>query len=129
EGALSEEQKQALRHVTQAKNSIQVVSGMAGTGKTSMLRAAREAFEKEGFQVIGACLSGKAAQGLEEGAGIKSMTLARLIGAPELRYPGTLGILPLDSLRPTLTRLREAALAWSSLAVPVRLPPKTALVL
>ena len=128
EGTLSEEQKQALRHVTQSKNSIQVISGMAGTGKTSMLRAAREAFEREGFQVIGACLSGKAAQGLEEGAGIKSTTLARLIGAPELRYPGTLGVRPLDALRPHLTRLREAALEWSSLAEPVRLPPKTVLV-
>ena len=128
EGALSEEQKKALRHVTQAKNSIQIISGMAGTGKTSMLRAAREAFEREGFQVIGACLSGKAAQGLEEGAGIKSTTLARLIGAPELRFPGTLGVRPLDSMRQNLTRLREAALEWSSLAEPVRLPPKTVLV-
>jgi conjugative relaxase-like TrwC/TraI family protein len=128
EGALSEEQKQALRHVTQARNSIQIVSGMAGTGKTSMLRAAREAFEREGFHVIGACLSGKAAQGLEAGSGIKSTTLARLIGAPELRYPGTLGVRPIDSLRPHLTRLSAAALEWSSLAEPVRLPPKTVVV-
>lgn len=128
EGTLSEEQKRALRHVTQATNSIQVISGMAGTGKTSTLKSVREAFEREGFQVIGACLSGKAAQGLEEGAGIKSTTLARLIGAPELRYPGMLGVRPIDALKPHLTRLSEAALEWSSLAEPVRLPPKAVLV-
>ena len=43
EGKLSDEQKEALRHVTQAGGSIHVVSGMAGTGKASMLRAMREA--------------------------------------------------------------------------------------
>ncbi len=128
EGRLSEEQKQALRHVTQAKNSIQVVSGMAGTGKTSMLRATREAFEKEGFNVIGACLSGKAAEGLEEGAGIKSTTLAKLIGAPELGYSGILGARRIASLEQNPSRLRDAALEFTPLPEPVRLPPRTVLV-
>lgn len=128
EGALSDEQKKGLRHVTEAKNSIQVVSGMAGTGKTSTLRGVREAFEKEGFNVIGACLSGKAAEGLEEGAGIKSTTLAGLIGAPELGYPGILGVRPMAPLEENPSRLRDAALEFIPLPEPVRLPPKTVLV-
>jgi ATP-dependent exoDNAse (exonuclease V) alpha subunit len=129
EGPLSEEQKKALRHVTQATGSIQVVSGMAGTGKTSTLRATREAFEKEGFQVLGACLSGKAAQGLEEGAGIKSSTLAKLIGMPEVGYRGELDKGPLDTLKHHAEQLKRAALGkstWS--AEPIRLTPKTVLV-
>ncbi len=129
EGSLSDEQKRALRHVTQATGSIQVVSGMAGTGKTSTLRATREAFEQEGFQVIGTCLSGKAAQGLEEGAGIKSSTLAKLIGMPEVGYRGELDKGPLDTLKHHAEQLKRAALGkstWS--AAPIRLTPKTVLV-
>ena len=73
--------------MTQAKNSIQVISGMAGTGKTSMLRGVREAFEKEGFQVIGACLSGKAAQGLEEGPGSRAQRWPGLSAHPNSATP------------------------------------------
>jgi len=90
DGQLSDEQKSALRHVTQSEGSIHVVSGLAGTGKTSMLKAARKAFQSEGFEVIGACLAGKAAQGLEDGAGIKSTTIAKLVGIPERGFVGDL---------------------------------------
>lgn len=78
-GELSEEQKNALYHITATEGAIKVVSGMAGTGKTRLLSEAREAWEKNGYKVIGAALSGKAAQGLEEGAGIKSETIAKFL--------------------------------------------------
>ena len=76
---LGEEQVEALRHITQEGPSIRVVSGMAGTGKTTLLEAARTAWEAEGFEVYGAALSGKAAEGVREGAGIASETLHRLL--------------------------------------------------
>jgi len=75
---MSSEQRAALAHITKETGGIALVSGMAGTGKTFLLDAAREAWEAQGFKVIGAAVAGKAARGLEEGAGIKSTTVARL---------------------------------------------------
>lgn len=129
ENGLGGEQKQALRHVTQSKGSVQIVSGLAGTGKTSMLRAAREAFEREGFQVIGTCLSGKAAEGLESGSGIKSSTIAKLIGLPELGYRGDLEKTPIEHFTTRARDIGRAAVGkepWG--AEPIRLTPKTVLV-
>ena len=76
---LTAEQVQALVHVTQGDGAVQVVSGMAGTGKTFLLAAARDAWQRQGLAVLGAALAGKAAHGLEEGAGIPSRTVHRLL--------------------------------------------------
>jgi len=72
---LSEEQTNAIRHITQKSGGVQIVSGMAGTGKSYMLEAARDAYENDGFTVIGAAPSGIAAKGLENSTGIKSTTI------------------------------------------------------
>ena len=76
---MKEEQRKALKHVTQDTGMIASVTGMAGTGKTFMLAATREALEAADYRVIGAALAGKAAEGLQEGSGIKSSTIARLL--------------------------------------------------
>ncbi|MGB9128200.1 MAG: AAA family ATPase, partial [Thiobacillus sp.] len=71
---ITSEQKAALKHVCEAPGAVKIVEGMAGTGKSYMLGAARESWEAAGFEVIGSALAGKAAAGLQEGAGIASQT-------------------------------------------------------
>ncbi len=76
DGSLNDEQKNALHRITQEPGGIQVVSGMAGTGKTRLLGTARETWESQGFEVRGAALAAVAAKGLSDGAKIESKTIA-----------------------------------------------------
>ena len=74
---LSGEQRDAFDHITEGRGVASVI-GYAGTGKSAMLGVAREAWEREGYQVRGAALSGIAAENLEGGSGIQSRTIASL---------------------------------------------------
>ncbi len=76
---LSDEQLDAIHHITHETGGIAAVEGWAGTGKSTMLNAAREAWENAGYQTKGAALAGKAAEGLEQSAGIQSQTIHSLI--------------------------------------------------
>lgn len=76
---MSQEQTAALRHICQETGGVAVIEGMAGTGKSFLMGAARESWEAAGFEVRGAALPGKAADGLQEGAGIQSQTLHSLL--------------------------------------------------
>ena len=72
---LTEEQTQAYRHLLRP-GDIQCVVGYAGTGKSHLLNATRQAWEQAGFKVQGVTLSGIAAENLANSSGIESRTLA-----------------------------------------------------
>jgi hypothetical protein len=74
---LGQEQQAALQHVSRAQD-LSIVVGYAGTGKSTILGVAREQWERAGYCVTGATLSGIAAENLESGSGIATRTLASL---------------------------------------------------
>jgi Ti-type conjugative transfer relaxase TraA len=78
-GILSEEQYRAVQHLIDDEGRVKVLHGQAGTGKGQVLKYANEAWIAAGGHVIGAAIAGKAADGLEQSAGIKSQTLHSLL--------------------------------------------------
>lgn len=72
----NEEQRNAVRQLTMQPGNVQVMEGMAGTGKTYTLKVAKQTWEKAGYRVVGMALSAAAAENLQEGAGIESETIA-----------------------------------------------------
>ncbi|MEG8222341.1 Ti-type conjugative transfer relaxase TraA [Sphingomonas sp. HH69] len=74
---LGAEQESALRHLMGGRG-LSLVLGYAGTGKSAMLGVARDVWEGAGLNVRGAALAGIAAEGLENGSGISSRTIASL---------------------------------------------------
>jgi len=76
---LSSEQANMCKQLTGAGNTVDVVVGVAGSGKTYALGRCRAAWEKDGYTVIGCAKSARATAELESGSGIKSSTIDRLI--------------------------------------------------
>ena len=67
---LGDEQAAAFRHVT-GSSDLALVVGYAGTGKSTMLGAAREAWAASGYTVRGATLSGSRPRGWRRGRGLR----------------------------------------------------------
>ncbi len=74
---LGADQSVALRVMVSSGRGVEVVVGRAGTGKTFLLGAVRDCFERSGHRVLGLAPSARAARELEDGAGIVSVTIAR----------------------------------------------------
>jgi Ti-type conjugative transfer relaxase TraA len=75
---LSAEQRAALDHLT-GPERLSNLEGLAGTGKSHLLGAAREAWEAAGYEPRAAALAGKAAKGLSEGSGLRAQTVHSLL--------------------------------------------------
>jgi conjugative relaxase-like TrwC/TraI family protein len=78
-GTLTPDQDRALRYVADNSKNFAVIQGVAGAGKSFMLRYAREAWEGSGSQVIGCAPAGKAAKELKASSGIQSSTIHRML--------------------------------------------------
>lgn len=76
---LNIEQERAVYHLANESGGIAVLEGAAGTGKSFTMAAVKQLFEGDGFKVTGLAPSGKAADELEAGSGIKSRTMHSLL--------------------------------------------------
>ncbi len=78
---LSEMQRDAIRFLTSKVDdqfaSVRVLTGDAGSGKTTVMKTAKQVWETAGYKVFGASLSGKATDELEKKSGIESHTIAK----------------------------------------------------
>jgi conjugative relaxase-like TrwC/TraI family protein len=78
--ALTEGQKAMIRSVATSERPVELIVGVAGSGKTTALDAARQAFEDAGYRVVGTSISGQAARTLGTEAGVdESRTIASLL--------------------------------------------------
>ena len=75
---LGEDQVKAIKSVV-SDGDLKLIVGYAGTGKSTIMEVANDIWKKAGYEVRGCALSGKAAEGLEDGSGIKSETIDRLL--------------------------------------------------
>jgi hypothetical protein len=108
---LDPEQANGVRALLTSGNGYDVVIGQAGTGKSTMLGAARAGWEEAGYKVIGTAVAARTAADLEAGTGIPSSSLTQFLA--DLREGGGLtsrhvivvdeaslvGSRPLDRLR------------------------------
>ncbi|MHB8505990.1 MAG: ATP-dependent DNA helicase [Acidimicrobiales bacterium] len=83
-GELAGEQRDAVEAICSSGRGAELVVGVAGAGKTTMLAAVAAAFEASGCEVLGTATAGQAARTLAAGADLQaSSTLASLTGRLE----------------------------------------------
>jgi ATP-dependent exoDNAse (exonuclease V) alpha subunit len=79
-GALTDGQRSAAEAICTSGQGAELVVGVAGSGKTTMLRVVADAFERAGYDVVGTATSGQAARNLGKEAAIsEARTLASLV--------------------------------------------------
>ena len=72
-------QRQLVERAATSGRQLELVLGVAGTGKTTALDALRHAFEANGHRVLGTATSGQAARTLGDAAHLDSRTCASLL--------------------------------------------------
>jgi len=111
---LAEEQRGMVRRLAADGDGIAVVIGRAGTGKTTALAAARDAWHTTGLPVRGCAIARKAARELEQKAGLPSTSVAALLRRPRRLEPRTVlivdqaGMLGTRDLDRLLSLVRDA---------------------
>jgi exodeoxyribonuclease V alpha subunit len=74
---LNAEQLAAVEMV--ASNHFSIITGGAGCGKTTVLKAVCELLEDQGYSIVQLALAGKAVKRMQEGTGRPAMTLASFL--------------------------------------------------
>ena len=76
---LTDGQRRAAEAIATSGRGLDVIVGVAGSGKTTALEVARAAFEASGYRVLGTAISGQAARALHDHAGVEARTIASLV--------------------------------------------------
>lgn len=97
---LSERQQEAINMVNE--NNVSIITGGPGTGKTTIIRAIIELYEKEGKKVVLCAPTGRAAKRMSEATNREAKTLHRLLEIGKIQEEGTMesvefDIAPLDA--------------------------------
>ena len=107
---LSQEQREASRHIIESTDRVILVRGAAGTGKTTLMKATVEAIEASGTKVFAFAPSADASRGVQRSEGFaEADTVARLLQDETLQdrmrgaviwvdEAGTLGVQSLNKL-------------------------------
>lgn len=80
----SDEQKEIIKRATES--NVVLISGKAGTGKTSIARALLNIYHDAGYTVSCCALSAKAAQRITEATGYPASTIHRLLKAQGMTF-------------------------------------------
>jgi conjugative relaxase-like TrwC/TraI family protein len=94
---LNLQQQAAVRHVLTSSDRVMLIRGAAGTGKTSLMRAAAEAIERRGRDVHVFAPTTEAARGVLRKEGFdQADTVARLIADPKMQQTTHGGVIWID---------------------------------
>ena len=77
--SLTDGQRRAVAAICGSGRGLDVLVGVAGSGKTTALEVVRAAFEAEGQRVLGTAISGQAARSLSTEAGVEARTVASMV--------------------------------------------------
>ena len=106
QGFIYSAQQRAVIHSLIKAGQLLVLSGQAGTGKSTVLKGISAIYSKNGYQVLGTAFQGKVAEALELETGQKAYTLDKLVRAWD-----TLECHKLDGLDGHLTPKQAARLS------------------
>lgn len=81
------EQRDAIS--ASVESGLLVITGGPGTGKTTVIKAVVDLFEKNAYNIALAAPTGRAAKRMEEATGREAQTIHRLLGYKPLEFPMT----------------------------------------
>lgn len=76
---LSDEQRRAVEHITAETGGVALLSGFAGTGKTTVSDCYSQILRSDGRRMMGICVSNAAAKKLQAESGMECMSVAKFL--------------------------------------------------
>jgi conjugative relaxase-like TrwC/TraI family protein len=92
---LRPDQQRLVHALLTSGRGVEIVTGPAGSGKTTALRVATQQWHQTGIPVAGTAVAALTAHGLQHATGAPSVSLARLLHHPDRHLP-TGGVLLVD---------------------------------